>query len=68
MASRRPVRLWQLELRGTLARRRALAIKLAFPLVLVIPLVAAGAPPFFAGTCCSPFSSPWWAPSAPGWR
>ncbi|MFZ0168330.1 MAG: ABC transporter permease [Candidatus Dormiibacterota bacterium] len=47
--SRRPVRLWQLELRGTLARRRALAIKLAFPLVLVIPLVAAGAPPFFAG-------------------
>lgn len=49
MARRRPVRLWQLELRGTLARRRALAIKLAFPLVLVIPLVAAGAPPFFAG-------------------
>jgi ABC-type multidrug transport system permease subunit len=26
-----------------------LAIKLAFPLVLVIPLVASGAPPFFAG-------------------
>jgi ABC-2 type transport system permease protein len=46
---RRPVQLWELELRGTLARRRALAIKLAFPLVLVIPLVAAGAPPFFAG-------------------
>jgi ABC-type multidrug transport system permease subunit len=49
MARQRPVRLWQLELRGTLARRRALAIKLAFPLVLVIPLVAADAPPFFAG-------------------
>jgi ABC-2 type transport system permease protein len=45
----RPTQLWQLELRGTLARRRALAIKLAFPLVLVIPLVTTGAPPFFAG-------------------
>ncbi len=45
----RPTRLWQLELRGTLARRRALIIKLAFPLVLVIPLVTTGAPPFFAG-------------------
>jgi ABC-2 type transport system permease protein len=44
----RPTRLWQLELRGTLARRRALIIKLAFPLVLVIPLVTTGAPPFFA--------------------
>ena len=45
----RPTQLWQLELRGTLARRRALLIKLAFPLVLVIPLVTTGAPPFFAG-------------------
>ncbi|HVB14716.1 MAG TPA: ABC transporter permease [Candidatus Dormibacteraeota bacterium] len=45
----RPTQLWQLELRGTLARRRALIIKLAFPLVLVIPLVTTGAPPFFAG-------------------
>ncbi|MGC1193568.1 MAG: ABC transporter permease [Candidatus Dormiibacterota bacterium] len=45
----RSTQLWQLELRGTLARRRALVIKLAFPLVLVIPLVATGAPPFFAG-------------------
>ncbi|HEY6538495.1 MAG TPA: ABC transporter permease [Candidatus Dormibacteraeota bacterium] len=44
-----PVQLWQLELRGNLARRRALAIKLLFPLVLVIPLVTTGAPPFFAG-------------------
>ncbi|HUY23847.1 MAG TPA: ABC transporter permease [Candidatus Dormibacteraeota bacterium] len=44
----RPTQLWQLELRGTLARRRALIIKLAFPLVLVIPLVTTGAPPFFA--------------------
>ncbi len=39
--------LWQVELRGTLARRRALIIKLAFPLVLVIPLVTTGAPQFF---------------------
>lgn len=45
----RPTQLWQLELRGTVARRRALVIKLAFPLVLVIPLVTTGAPPFFAG-------------------
>ncbi|HVC38839.1 MAG TPA: ABC transporter permease [Candidatus Dormibacteraeota bacterium] len=44
----RPTRLWQLELRGTLARRRALLIKLGFPLVLVIPLATTGAPPFFA--------------------
>lgn len=44
----RPTQLWELELRGTLARRRALIIKLAFPLVLVIPLVTTGAPPFFA--------------------
>ena len=41
--------LWQLELRGSLARRRALAIKLGFPLLLVVPLVTTGAPPFFAG-------------------
>lgn len=45
----RPVHLWQLELWGTLARRRSLLIKFAFPLVLVIPLVTIGAPPFFAG-------------------
>jgi len=49
LALPRPTQLWQLELRGTLARRRALVIKLAFPLVLVIPLVTTGAPPFFAG-------------------
>ncbi len=48
-AARRRTRLWQLELRADLARRRALAIKLAFPLVLVIPLITTGAPPFFAG-------------------
>lgn len=41
--------LWQLELRGALARRRALALKLGVPLLLVIPLVTTGAPPFFAG-------------------
>ncbi|MGC1910019.1 MAG: ABC transporter permease [Candidatus Dormiibacterota bacterium] len=45
----RSTQLWQLELRGTVGRRRALIIKLAFPLVLVIPLVTTGAPPFFAG-------------------
>lgn len=41
-------RLWQLELRASLARRRALVIKLAFPLVLAIPLALTGAPQFFA--------------------
>ncbi|MGH7641049.1 MAG: ABC transporter permease, partial [Candidatus Dormibacteria bacterium] len=44
----RRTHLWQVELLSTLARRRALLIKLVFPLVLVIPLVAAGAPAFFA--------------------
>ncbi|HUY98057.1 MAG TPA: ABC transporter permease [Verrucomicrobiae bacterium] len=44
-----PRRLTALELLATLARRRALAIKLGFPLVLVVPLVATSAPPFFAG-------------------
>ncbi len=43
-----PRRLVGLELLATLARRRALAIKLIFPLVLVVPLVATSAPPFFA--------------------
>ncbi len=43
-----PRRLVELELLATLARRRALAIKLAFPLALAIPLVATSAPPFFA--------------------
>jgi ABC-2 type transport system permease protein len=46
---RPPRRLWQLELRGTLSRRRALAIKMGFPLLLVIPLAATNAPQFFAG-------------------
>ncbi len=49
MKGPRATHLWELELRGTLARRRALVIKLAFPMVLVIPLVTTGAPPFFAG-------------------
>ncbi|MGH7611471.1 MAG: ABC transporter permease [Candidatus Dormibacteria bacterium] len=43
-----PHHLWQLELLADLARRRALALKLAFPLVLAIPLCTAGAPSFFA--------------------
>ncbi|MHB8393191.1 MAG: ABC transporter permease [Candidatus Dormibacteria bacterium] len=41
--------LWQLELLATLSRRRALLIKMGFPLLLVIPLAATGAPQFFAG-------------------
>ncbi len=41
--------LWQLELKATLSRRRALVIKMGFPLLLVIPLAATGAPQFFAG-------------------
>ena len=44
-----PRQLWQLELLSQLARRRALAVRMAFPLALVIPLVTTGAPPFFAG-------------------
>ena len=40
--------LWWLELRATLRRRRALAIKLVFPLVLAVPLALTGAPQFFA--------------------
>ena len=44
-----PRRLWQLELRATLSRRRALAIKMGFPMLLVIPLAATNAPQFFAG-------------------
>lgn len=47
-ARHRTRRLWQLELSASLARRRALAIKLAFPLVLAIPLALTGAPQFFA--------------------
>lgn len=48
-ASRRsPRQLWRLELLGTLSRRRALAIKMGFPLLLVIPLAATHAPQFFA--------------------
>jgi len=43
-----PRRLVGLELLATLARRRALVIKLAFPLGLALPLVATSAPPFFA--------------------
>ncbi len=44
-----PHHLWQLELLATLSRRRALAIKMGFPLLLVIPLAATNAPQFFAG-------------------
>ncbi len=44
-----PRSLWQLELRATLSRRRALLIKMGFPLLLVIPLAATNAPQFFAG-------------------
>ncbi len=43
-----PGGLWRLELRAALARRRALAIKLLFPLVLALPLALTGAPQFFA--------------------
>jgi ABC-type multidrug transport system permease subunit len=43
-----PRGLWGLELRASLRRRRALAIKLVFPLVLAVPLVLTGAPQFFA--------------------
>ena len=43
-----PGGLWWLELRATLRRRRALAIKLVFPLVLAVPLALTGAPQFFA--------------------
>ena len=46
---RSPRQLWRLELLGTLSRRRALAIKMGFPLLLVIPLAATHAPQFFAG-------------------
>ncbi len=49
LPGRVPRWLWQLELLSQLARRRALAIRLAFPLALVVPLVTTGAPPFFAG-------------------
>jgi hypothetical protein len=38
------------ELLVTLARRRALALKVGIPLVLAIPLVAGGAPSFWAAT------------------
>lgn len=44
-----PHSLWQLELRATFSRRRALFIKMGFPLLLVIPLAATNAPQFFAG-------------------
>ncbi|MHB8330874.1 MAG: ABC transporter permease [Candidatus Dormibacteria bacterium] len=46
---RLPRSLWQLELRATLARRRALWIKLGFPMLLVVPLALTSAPPFFSG-------------------
>ncbi|MHB1501363.1 MAG: ABC transporter permease [Candidatus Dormibacteria bacterium] len=44
-----PRSLWHLELMATLSRRRALLIKMGFPLLLVIPLAATNAPQFFAG-------------------
>ncbi len=44
-----PRSLWRLELMATLSRRRALLIKMGFPLLLVIPLAATNAPQFFAG-------------------
>ena len=43
-----PRGLWGLELQASLRRRRALAIKLVFPLVLAVPLALTGAPQFFA--------------------
>ena len=43
-----PGGLWWLELRASVRRRRALAIKLLFPLVLAVPLALTGAPQFFA--------------------
>ena len=45
---RLPRSLWQLELRSALARRRALAIKMLFPLLLAVPLVATNSPSFFS--------------------
>ena len=43
-----PGGLWWLELRASVRRRRALVIKLVFPLVLAVPLALTGAPQFFA--------------------
>lgn len=43
-----PATIWQRELIEFAQRRRALVIKLAFPLLIAIPLVVAGAPPAYA--------------------
>jgi ABC-2 type transport system permease protein len=48
LEGRLPRSLWQLELRSALYRRRALAIKLLFPLLLAVPLAATNAPTFFS--------------------
>jgi len=43
-----PATIWQRELIEFAQRRRALVIKMAFPLLITIPLVVAGAPPAYA--------------------
>lgn len=44
-----PAGMWTREWLLTLARRRSAVVKLAMPLVLAVPLVAGGAPTFWAG-------------------
>src|SRR5256714_15557849 len=43
-----PATIWQRELIEFAQRRRALVIKLAFPLLVAIPLVLSGAPSIYA--------------------
>jgi ABC-2 type transport system permease protein len=43
-----PATIWQRELIEFAQRRRALVIKLSFPLLIAIPLVFSGAPPIYA--------------------
>src|SRR5256885_1244895 len=43
-----PATIWQRELIEFAQRRRALIIKLSFPLLIAIPLVFSGAPPIYA--------------------
>jgi hypothetical protein len=43
-----PATIWQREMIEFAQRRRALVIKLAFPLLVAIPLVLTGAPPVYA--------------------
>lgn len=50
LAGRLPASTWSRELLVTLARPRALVLKVGVPLVLVIPLVAGHAPSFWAAT------------------